>query len=249
MTARRIAVISAGLSNPSSTRLLADRLARATVRALGETGEAIETEVDVFELRDYAHDITNNLLTGFAPPALEAMVNTVVSADAVIAVTPIFSTSYSGLFKSFIDILDPDALTGKPVLIGANAGTARHSLAIDYAIRPLFTYLHAEPVSTGVFAASSDWGAAGDQVAPLGERIERGARELAEAIVRKAPGRRSRPLRPGQLSGRGTLLRSSARRARGGIVRAGCREGRPPSRHPCERALVASGQWSRLGPR
>ena len=180
---RRIAVISAGLSSPSSTRLLADRLAAATAAHLAQRG--IEVEVDVFELRDHAHDVTNNLLTGFAAPALESMINAVVSADAVIAVTPIFSTSYSGLFKSFIDVIDPDALTGTPVLIGANAGTARHSLAIDYAIRPLFTYLHAEPVSTGVFAASSDWGASGDQVAPLGERIERGARELADAVARR----------------------------------------------------------------
>lgn len=203
MTARRIAVVSAGLSNPSTTRLLADRLTSATLRALGDTGEGIETEVDVFELRDYAHDITNNLLTGFAAPALETMINTVVSTDAVIAVTPIFSTSYSGLFKSFIDVLDPDALTGKPVLIGANAGTARHSLAIDYAIRPLFTYLHAEPVSTGVFAASSDWGASGDQVAPLGERIERAARELADAIARRSPTVEADPFDPGNYLGDG----------------------------------------------
>ncbi|MFC8682921.1 FMN reductase [Microbacterium ureisolvens] len=200
-TARRIAVISAGLSNPSSTRMLADRLAAATAKQLSDRG--IEVEVDVFELRDYAHDITNNLLTGFAPPALESAINAVVSADAVIAVTPIFSTSYSGLFKSFIDVLDPDALTGKPVLIGANAGTARHSLAIDYAIRPLFTYLHAEPVSTGVFAASSDWGASADNVAPLGERIDRGARELAEAIARREAANASDPFDPANYLGEG----------------------------------------------
>ena len=201
MTTRRIAVISAGLSNPSSTRMLADRLASATVKQLGE--REIEAEVDVFELRDYAHDITNHLLTGFAPPALESMIDAVVSADAVIAVTPIFSTSYSGLFKSFIDVLDPDALTGKPVLIGANAGTARHSLAIDYAIRPLFTYLHADPVATGVFAASSDWGGSADQVAPLGERIERGARELAEAIARREPVKSTDPFDPANYLGEG----------------------------------------------
>ncbi|MEV4687880.1 FMN reductase [Microbacterium sp. LWH3-1.2] len=200
-SARRIAVISAGLSNPSSTRMLADRLAAATVKQLSERG--IEIEVDVFELRDYAHDITNNLLTGFAPPALESMINAVVSADAVIAVTPIFSTSYSGLFKSFVDVLDPEALTGKPVLIGANAGTARHSLAIDYAIRPLFTYLHAEPVSTGVFAASSDWGASADNVAPLGERIDRGARELADAIARREPASDADPFDPANYLGEG----------------------------------------------
>ncbi|TPW98735.1 NADPH-dependent FMN reductase, partial [Schumannella luteola] len=110
---RRIAVVSAGLSNPSSTRMLADRLASATVGELRERG--IEATVDVIELRDLAHDITNNLLAGFAPPALEDALNRVVSADGLIAVTPIFSTSYSGLFKSFIDVIDPDALAGMPV--------------------------------------------------------------------------------------------------------------------------------------
>lgn len=181
MAARRLAVVTAGLSNPSTTRMLGDRLAAAVVEQL--RGRGVETEIEVYELREYAHAITDNLLTGFAPPALEAMVHAVVSADAVIAVTPIFSTSYSGLFKSFVDILDPDALTGTPVLLGANAGSVRHSLAIDYALRPLFTYLHADPVPTGVFAASGDWGANADEVAPLGERIDRGARELADAMV------------------------------------------------------------------
>ncbi len=201
MTARRIAVVSAGLSNPSSTRMLADRLAAATLTQLAAQG--VEATVDTVELRDLAHDITNNLLTGFAPPALESAINTVVSADAVIAVTPIFSTSYSGLFKSFIDVLDPDALAGMPVLLGANAGTARHSLAIDYAIRPLFTYLHAEPVPTGVFAASSDWGRAADEVAPLSARVERGARELAAAIALREPAGSSDPFDPANYLGEG----------------------------------------------
>ncbi|MCE7480497.1 FMN reductase [Microbacterium profundi] len=201
MTDRRIAVISAGLSNPSSTRMLADRMAAETVKQLAERD--IEVTVDVIELRDLAHDIMNNLLTGFAPAALESALNSVYSADAVIAVTPIFSTSYSGLFKSFIDVLDPDALTGKPVLIGANAGTPRHSLAIDYAIRPLFAYLHAETVSTGVFAASSDWGGAGDEVAPLAKRVEKGARELADAIARKDAATSSDPFDPANYLGEG----------------------------------------------
>jgi FMN reductase len=201
MGARRIALVTAGLSNPSTTRMLGDRLASATVAKLRERG--VSAEVDVFELRDYAHDITNNLLTGFAPAALDSMINAVVSADAVIAVTPIFSTSYSGLFKSFVDILDPDALTGTPVLLGANAGTARHSLALDYAMRPLFTYLHADPVPTGVFAASSDWGANADEVAPLGARIERGAGELADRIAGRAEVADADPYDPATYLGEG----------------------------------------------
>jgi len=191
MTTRRIAVVSAGLSQPSSTRLLADRLTEAAVRRLVDLpveGEPIEVEVDVIELRDYAQDITNNLITGFASPRLEQAIEKVTTADGLIAVTPIFTTSYSGLFKSFIDVLDPQSLTDMSVLIAATGGTERHSLALDYAMRPLFSYLHATVVPTGVYAASSDWGAAdvdgaGTSGQPsLAGRIERAAGELASLV-------------------------------------------------------------------
>jgi FMN reductase len=191
---RRIAVVSAGLSTPSSTRMLADRLTAAVIAELGERG--IPASADTFELRDYAHEITNTMLTGFAAPELESMITAVTSADAVIAVTPIFTTSFSGLFKSFVDILDVAALTGTPVLIGATGGTLRHSLAIDYAIRPLFAYLHADAVSTGVFAASADWGGAADQVAPLPARIRKGAAELADAVARRGTSAGADPYDP-----------------------------------------------------
>lgn len=177
-TTRKITVVSSGLSQPSSTRLLADRIASATVASLDARG--ITAEVTVIELRDLAQDITNNLLTGFAPPKLEAAITAVTEADGLIAVTPIFTTSYSGLFKSFVDVLDPQSIHGLPVLLGATGGTERHSLAIDYAMRPLFTYLHAVPVSTGVYAASSDWGSAEDA---LPGRIDRAASELAALVV------------------------------------------------------------------
>ncbi len=182
MTAKRIVVVSAGLSTPSSTRQLADRLAADAVSILDERG--VEAEVSTFELRDLAHDVTNHLLLGFAPPRLQEALDAVASADGLIAVTPIFSTSYAGLFKSFIDVIDPQALTDLPVLIGATGGTPRHSLAIDYAIRPLFTYLHAIPVTTGVFAATADWGGGGDGVRSLPDRIFRGAKEFAALVER-----------------------------------------------------------------
>ncbi len=178
---RQLAVVSAGLSTPSSTRLLANRLAADAVAELAERD--IDASIQTFELRDVAHDVTDRLLTGRVTPALEELFAALNSADGLIAVTPIFSTSYSGLFKSFIDVLDPNALNGTPVLLGANAGSARHSLAVDYAMRPLFTYLHASPLPTGVFAASGDWDAQGEAVAPLADRIRRGARELAEAVA------------------------------------------------------------------
>ncbi|QHC56380.1 FMN reductase [Rathayibacter tanaceti] len=182
MDTRRIAVVSAGLSQPSSTRLLADRLSAATESALAEQGFAVERSV--VELRDLAHDITNNLLTGFASPALQTALDAVAGADGLIAVTPIFTTSYSGLFKSFVDVLDTEALRGLPVLLAATGGSPRHSLAVDYAMRPLFSYLHAAPLSTTVFAASDDWGGATEDGRALPSRIDRAGRELAEAAGR-----------------------------------------------------------------
>lgn len=184
MTTRTIAVVSAGLSTPSATRLLADRLADATSAALRERGD--DGVVEVVELREHAHDLTNNLLTSFASEPLQAAKDTVAGADALIAVSPIFSTSYTGLFKMFFDLLDEDALADTPVLIGATAGTARHSLALDYALRPLFTYLRAVVVPTGVFAASDDWGSGGDADGGLTGRIERAAAQLAD-LARARP--------------------------------------------------------------
>jgi FMN reductase len=181
MTVRKLAVLSAGLSQPSSTRMLADKIAGATVARLAE--DNIEVEVLSFDLRDYAQDITNNMLTGFPSPKLDAVIEAVTGADGLIAVTPIFTTSFSGLFKSFFDVIDNRALTDMPVVIGATAGTARHSLALDYAIRPMFTYLHAVVVPTTVFAASEDWGSGADKVKTLPDRIDRAAGELAALMV------------------------------------------------------------------
>ncbi|MFJ1735115.1 CE1759 family FMN reductase [Streptomyces sp. NPDC088254] len=163
----KLVVVSAGLSVPSSTRLLADRLATATA-------ERAAAEVEVVELRDLAVEIAHNLTNGFPGRRLAAALDAVTAADGLIVVTPVFSASYSGLFKSFFDVLERDALAGKPVLIAATGGSTRHSLVLEHALRPLFAYLRAVVVPTAVYAASEDWGAQG-----LPERVDRAAGELA----------------------------------------------------------------------
>lgn len=179
----RILALSAGLSTPSSTRMLTDQLTRETAAALG-TGGA-EVEVTTVELREYAHDITDALLTRFPSERLAMVIEQVRAADAVIAVTPVFNVGPSGLFKMFFDAVDMELWKGKPLLLGATAGTARHSLAIDYAIRPMFGYLKAEVVPTVVFAASADFGADTEGQAdeqPLAARVRRAAAELATML-------------------------------------------------------------------
>ncbi|MBF4599688.1 FMN reductase [Frigoribacterium sp. VKM Ac-1396] len=186
MSTKKIVALSAGLSQPSSTRLLADRLVEATTRDLVGRGSFVE--VEVVDLRDLAHEVTDAMLTGFAPPALAEALEKVATADGVIAVTPVFSSSYSGLFKSFVDVLDRTALTGTPVLIAATGGTARHSLALEYAVRPLFAYLQAVVVPTSVFAASEDWGEGDGTSTTLPERVTRAAGEFAELVDRHQGG-------------------------------------------------------------
>jgi FMN reductase len=184
----KVVVISAGMSLPSSTRILADALGKATQSQLG--GDS--ATYDVIELRELAHLITDNVLTGFPPGALADAVRRVAEADAVIAVSPVYTGSYSGLFKMFIDVLDDGTLDGKPVLIAATAGTARHSLVLEFAMRPLFAYMRADVVPTAVFAASADFGASGT-AGPLSARIDRAAGELADKILHRGA---TRPVDP-----------------------------------------------------
>src|SRR5690625_91841 len=181
MSMRKIAVVSAGLSHPSSTSLLATRLEKAATGAL--SSHDVDVELTTIELRDHAHDLTDNLLTFFASDPLQRAKDTASHADGIIAVTPIFSGSYNGLFKTFFDLLDEDVLTGTPVLLGATAGTARHSLALEHAIRPLFSYLRALTTPTAVFAAAEDWGKGGTVEGGLATRINRAGEEFATLVA------------------------------------------------------------------
>lgn len=190
---KHLIVLSAGMGTPSSTRLLADQLTRSSVAALAAEGHP--AEVEVIELRELIHEITDALTAHFPSGRLEEAVASLRAADGVIAVTPVFNASYSGLFKLFFDVLDENLLAGKPLLMGATAGTPRHSLVLEFALRPLFAYLKADTVPTAVFAASEDFGAtsAEETTAPatLTERADRGGRELAQRMAQYDAGMNS----------------------------------------------------------
>ncbi|MGX1163237.1 FMN reductase [Arthrobacter sp. SLBN-100] len=192
METRRITVLSAGLGVPSSSRLLADQLAASAERQLRAAGYGVT--VDIVELRDLAVDIANNFVTGYAGPRLADVIAGVEASDGIIAVSPVFSASYSGLFKSFIDVLDPKSLDGKAVLLGATGGTDRHQMILDYAMRPLFSYLRTRTAATGVFAGPQDWGTAEDGGSSLAGRIDRAAGELTRLLEGPQPGRKPSPM-------------------------------------------------------
>ncbi|MBS1880101.1 MAG: NAD(P)H-dependent oxidoreductase [Actinobacteria bacterium] len=168
----RLVAISAGTGNPSSTRLLADRIAQKSLDSLREAGAP--ATASTVELGPLAVEIARATVSGVRGEELQAAIERLAAADAVIAATPVYKAGISGLFKSFVDLLDNDLLVAKPALLAATAGSARHALVIDDQMRPLFAYLRALALPTSVFATPEDWGAS-----ELGERIERAAGELA----------------------------------------------------------------------
>ena len=178
----KVVVVTAGTGNPSSSRLLGERLADATVTALLEAG--VPAEVNHIELRTIAVDLANHVATRLPGPALRDAFDAVCAADGVITVTPVFNASYSGLFKLFFDALDEGAMKGRPVLLGATGGTARHSLAVEHAMLPLFYYLKAPVAPYPVFAATKDWGTAGGK---LEKRIRRAAEAFAQQVLGAKP--------------------------------------------------------------
>jgi FMN reductase len=172
---KRVVVVSAGVSNPSSSRMLADRITQKSLDVLREA----ETpgSAAIVELGPLAVDIARATVSGIPSDDLQAAIERLAAADAIVASTPIYKAGISGLFKSFVDVLDNDLLVAKPVLLAATAGTSRHALVIDEQMRPLFAFMRALVLPTAVFAASEDWG-----TSELGERIERAATELAVMV-------------------------------------------------------------------
>ena len=212
---RQLVIVSAGTSQPSTTRMLADRIAAASVEVLGEMGVTATT--GAIEVAPLAVDVARASVTGVPSQELQAALDQIAAADAVIASAPVYKAGLSGLFKSFVDVLDNDLLIAKPVVLAATAGSARHALVVDEQMRSLFAYMRALTLPTAVFAAPEDWGAA-----ELGERVRRAGTELVRrpAGWDRAGNRRSRLVRlparvrgqrdPCRADGRGHRLRLAA---------------------------------------
>jgi FMN reductase len=169
---KRLVVVSAGTTNPSSTRQLTDRIAQKSLDLMQQAG--LPATASTIELGPLAVDVARATVAGFPGEQLQAAIDRLARADAIVAASPIYKAGMSGLFKSFVDVLDNDLIVAKPVLLAATGGTPRHALVIDDQMRPLFAYLRALTLPTSVYAAPEDWG-----TTELGTRIERAGTELA----------------------------------------------------------------------
>lgn len=191
MNAKRIVIVTAGVSEQSSTTMLAQRIGREVVSALEEGPTGVNVDVSLIELRALAGELGNAMGTGMVGEDLRGALDLVAQADGLIAATPVYKASYSGMFKAFFDFLDEDAILSTPTILAATAGTPRHALVPDTQMRPLFAFLRALAVPTSVFAAGEDW-----STSSLTKRAARAAQEMVPLIhsdvrarMREAAGR------------------------------------------------------------
>ncbi|WP_280401801.1 CE1759 family FMN reductase [Nocardia carnea] len=167
----RLVVVSGGTSNPSSTRMLADRISARVGALAGHRGAQVT--VTVIDLRELATEITTALVSQLMGPKMTAAIEKLAAADGLVVAAPVYKAAPSGLLTSFFHVLDNDLLIAKPVILAATAGSARHALVVDEQMRALFAFLRTMTVPTSVFAATEDWNDNG-----LTTRIDRAAREL-----------------------------------------------------------------------
>lgn len=177
-----ITVLSAGVSDPSSTRLLANQASTKVRQLLEEQNNQVS--IEVIELRGFAAEITAGITTGLISEKLSKVFDTIAASDGIIVSTPVYKAGISGLLKSFVDLWENDLVIAKPVMLLATAGTPRHALVVDEQMRSLFAYLRALIVPTSVFAASDDW-----NTTDLTSRVTRAAQEFAVLVEQDITGK------------------------------------------------------------
>ncbi|MCU1437643.1 MAG: NADH-dependent reductase [Naasia sp.] len=173
--------ISGSPTAPSKTSVLVHEVTQSFASGLDARASVIELAP---LLQDLAAGPTRRQLGSNARRALEA----VEAADVIVAGSPAYRATYTGLFKLFFDHIGQYALVDKPVVLTATGGSDRHALLVEHQMRPLFGFFQALTLPLGIFATSADLD---------GYRLQSDAvRERIDVSVR-----RTLPLIRSQLSG------------------------------------------------
>jgi FMN reductase len=171
-----LTVVNAGISEPSSTRRLAQEVSEKAQAYLEVRGK--EVTVEMITLRDLADDIAKGSVNDKYGERLDSAIASVGAADGLVVASPIYKASYSGLFKAFWDLVPRDAIINMPVVLAATGGSNRHALVPDVVMRGLFAFFRAVPTATSLMATKEDFG-----TPELEKRERRAAGELGALML------------------------------------------------------------------
>ena len=159
-------------SRPSRTRGLVEAVTHAAAERIGATSA-------IHDLTTIHPSLGSTLDPAKAPPDLAALIEAITKADALVVGSPVYKGTYTGLFKHLFDLIDPQALKDKPVVLTATGGSERHALVLDHGLRPLFAFFSADIVATALYGTDADFTDYRPSSAALLARIDRATLELS----------------------------------------------------------------------
>lgn len=181
-----IVVFSGNTHRPSKSRALGAFLAERVSAVLPVT-------VSTFDIIDAGRGLgAAYFRSELTPEALE-VIEAVENADGLIAITPVYKGSVTGLFKHMFDFVGPLALVNTPVLIGATGGGHRHALSVEHQLRPLFGFFSALTAPSSVYAADSEFADGRPADAALRDRAEQAVQQFAALIEHQQAVRHALP--------------------------------------------------------
>lgn len=113
----------------------------------------------------------------------------VEEVDGIIIASPVYKAAYTGVLKTYLDLLPQKGLSGKIILPLFIGGTIAHLLSIDYALKPVLSALGSRYILGGVYAVDT-WITRNEQEGyslseELIHRLDEAAAEFADLLQRK----------------------------------------------------------------
>jgi FMN reductase len=176
---------SGNLQRPSKTRTLIETVIAQIVAQRGHDAVNAQVDTQVYDLVDVMPDLGLALGGPRLPDKLESVIERLATADAIVVGSPVYKGSYTGLFKHFFDLIEPQRLAGMPVVLAANGGGDRHALVVEHQLRPLFGFFSAHTIATSIYASERDFTDGRIASEALLKRIEMAVNDLAIWLDRK----------------------------------------------------------------
>lgn len=173
-----IVAVSGGTNTLSKTESLVQH-------TLGELAKAIPIRVHLIKLSEIGPLLSGAIYRNQLPASVQADLEAIESADALIVGTPVYRASFTGLFKHFFDFVEHTALVDVPVLLSASGGSERHALVLEHQLRPLFSFFEAQTLPIGIYATDKDFSPAYTVTSPqLQERIQLAVKRALPVLQR-----------------------------------------------------------------
>ena len=172
----KVVAVSGSVQHPSRTLVLLQAL-------VDRLAQQLPIELRLIELAKVGPQFAGVLHREALPAAVQDDLQAIESADLLIAASPVYRASYTGLFKHLFDFVHHEALKSVPVLLAATGGSDRHALIIDHQLRPLFGFFQALSLPVGVYASETDFTQYQISSAQVLERIERAIESALLSLV------------------------------------------------------------------